>query len=49
MLPAADPWSGQPYDPRWSPEFRTIAFGNGGLVTYVISEHRQTVLVEQVA
>jgi hypothetical protein len=35
---AADPWSGQPYDLRWSPEFRTIAFGSGGLATYVISE-----------
>jgi hypothetical protein len=45
---AADPWSGEPYDTRWSPEFRTITFGNGGLATYVISERRQAVLVEQV-
>jgi hypothetical protein len=45
---AADPWSGQLYDQRWSPEFRTITFGSGGLATYVISERRQTVLVESV-
>lgn len=45
---AEDPWSGQVYDVRWSPEFRTIEFGESGLATYVISERRQTVLVEQV-
>jgi hypothetical protein len=45
---ADDPWSGEPYDARWSPEFRTITFGSGGLATYVISERRQTVLVESV-
>jgi len=45
---AANPWSGEPYDTRWSPEFRTITFGSGGLATYVISERRHTVLVEQV-
>ena len=45
---AADPWSGDPYDIRWSPEFRTITFGNGGLATYVISQRRHIVLVEQV-
>jgi hypothetical protein len=27
---AADPWSGAPYDTRRSPEFGTIACGNGG-------------------
>lgn len=45
---AADPWSGDPYDPRWSPEFRTITFGGSGLATYVISERRHVVLVEHV-
>lgn len=45
---ADDPWSGDPYDPRWSPEFRTIAFGGAGLATYVISERRRVVLVEHV-
>ena len=45
---ADDPWTGQPYDPRWSPEFRTVAFGDGGLITYVVSERRQLVVVEQV-
>ena len=45
---AADPVSGQPYDTRWSPEFRTIEFGGGGLVTYVVSERRKAVLVERV-
>jgi hypothetical protein len=46
---ADDPWSGDPYDPRWSAEFRTIAFGSGGgLATYVVSERRRTVLVVHV-
>ena len=45
---AEEPWTGQPYDPRWSPEFRTVAFGDGGLVTYIVSERRQLVVVEQV-
>lgn len=45
---AADPWAGEPYHPRWSPEFRTITFGGSGLATYVVSDRRQAVLVEQV-
>ena len=45
---AEDSWTGQPDDPRWSAEFRTVAFGEGGLITYVVSEGRQLVVVEQV-
>jgi hypothetical protein len=28
--------------------FRTGAFGDGGLITYIVSERRQLVVVEQV-
>jgi len=45
---ATDPWAGEPYHPRWSPEFRTITFGGSGLATYVVSDRRKAVLVEHV-
>ena len=45
---AADPWAGEPYHPRLSPEFRTITFGSGGLAAYIVSDRRQVVLVEHV-
>ncbi|MGH3280311.1 MAG: type II toxin-antitoxin system RelE family toxin [Trebonia sp.] len=44
---ADDPWSGDPYDTRWSPEFRVITF-DGGLATYIVSERRKAVVVEHV-
>jgi hypothetical protein len=44
---AEAPWSGEPYDTRWSPEFRVITFG-GGLATYIVSERRKAVVVEHV-
>jgi hypothetical protein len=45
---AADPWAGSPYDPRWSPEFRTMPFGGAGLAAYVISERRRSIVVEHI-
>jgi hypothetical protein len=45
---AADPWSGEPYDAKWSPEFRTTTFGESGLLAYVVLERRRQVVIEHV-
>jgi len=45
---AEHPWLGRPYAPRWSPEFCAAAFGDGGLITFVVSEPRRLVVLEQV-
>lgn len=45
---AADPMSGEPYDHRWPPEFRTITFGEHGLLAYVVLHRQRQVVIEQV-
>jgi len=40
----ADPWAGQPMR-GWPPEFRTVLFGERGLLTYLIRERQRVVLL----
>lgn len=37
-----------PYDPRGSLEFRTVVFGDGWLITYIVSERCLLAVIEQV-
>ena len=42
---AADPYPGTRYDPRHPPELRTMAFGEWGLLAYLVRERQQRVVV----
>lgn len=46
---ASDPMTaGSAYDPRWPPEFRTVPFGDGGLVAYIVLGKRRQVVIEEI-
>lgn len=45
---AADPWAQLLYHPRHPEEMRTVAYGDWGVLVYVISEKSRRVIVAHV-
>lgn len=44
-----DPWQGTAYRPGYPPEYRMLAFGEWGIVVYVVGTRAATVMLLELA